>query len=148
MPNKIVILEDNVERQAAMQRYLDERFDEFEAVFFRAVAPAVEYCERHLADIILIALDHDLELIATSNGRCLDPGTGREVADYLAGRKPVCPVVIHTSNGAAGDGMEMVLQDARWQTHRVVPVDDLDWIPTAWLRAVRRAIAKKPAARQ
>ena len=103
------------------------------------------YCEKHLSEAIVLALDHDLELQSRANGRCLDPGTGRQVADYLATKKPACPVVIHTSNGPAGDGMEMVLQDAHWITQRVVPADDLDWIPTTWFRAVRRSIVGSSA---
>jgi hypothetical protein len=56
-------------------------------------------------------------------------------------------VVIHSTNSAAATGMEMVLQEAQWQTRRVVPFGDLEWIPTQWFRAVRRAIvaqAKRP----
>ena len=72
----------------------------------------------------------------------LDPGTGREVADYLAAKTPVCPVVIHTTNTPAALGMEMVLKDAHWKTYRVLPFDDLEWIPTDWFRTVRRAIVR------
>ena len=145
MALKIVILEDNAERQAAMQRCLQNRFCQFEAVFFPAAAPMQDYCAVNLDETILISLDHDLELQPGPNGRCLDPGTGRDVADYLAGRQPTCPVVIHTSNGPAADGMAMVLQDAHWQTYRVVPADDLEWIPTTWFRVIRRAIVGKTA---
>jgi CheY-like chemotaxis protein len=140
MAKKIVILEDNAERRAAMQRCLQDRFYQFDAVFFQAAAPMLEYCTQHLDETILIDLDHDLELQPLPDGRCLDPGTGREVANFLAGKKAVCPVIIHTTNGPAGDAMAMVLQDAHWQTHRVVPTDDLEWIPTNWFRVVRRAI--------
>jgi hypothetical protein len=143
MARKIVILEDNPERQAAMQLCLQDRFYQFDAVFFQTAVTMQEYCARHLDETILIGLDHDLELQPGPNGRSLDPGTGRDVADFLAGKQPVCPVVIHTSNGPAGDGMEMVLHDAHWQTVRVQPFDDLEWIPASWFRAVRRAIVGK-----
>ncbi len=145
MPKKILILEDNPERKAAMQKCLQDRFYQFEVVFFDTAKAMLGYCEKHLSEAILLVLDHDLELLPPVNGKCIDPGTGRQVADYLAGKKPVCPVVIHTSNGPAGDGMEMVLRDARWITHRVVPADDLEWVPTTWFRTVRRAIVGAPA---
>src|SRR4051794_26033884 len=146
MAKKIAILEDNAERAAAMQRCLQDRFYQFEVLFFHDAAAMCKFCEEHLDEIIVIGLDHDLDLIPGPKGRWLYPGPGREVADYLAGKKPVCPVIIHTSNAVAADGMEMALQDAHWETHRIVPADDLDWIPTTWFRTIRRAIVRQTAA--
>jgi hypothetical protein len=60
------------------------------------------------------------------DGRLLDPGTGREVADDLARRSAVCPVVIHTTNSSAAVGMEMVLREARWKTYSVYPLEGLE----------------------
>jgi hypothetical protein len=145
MAKKIVILEDNAARRGAMQRCLQDRFYQFDAVFFDAAGPMQDYCARHLDETILIGLDHDLEMQPASHGRCLDMGTGREVAEFLATRKPTCPVVIHSSNAPAVLGMETVLQGAHWETHVVLPLDDLDWIPTLWFRTVRRAIVGPPA---
>ncbi len=100
----------------------------------------IRFLEKHLAETLAIALDHDLELKPGKNGKCIDPGTGREVADYLATKAPVCPVVIHTSNADAAVGMKMVLKEAGWKTRRVLPLDDLKWIEKQWFPAVRRAI--------
>jgi CheY-like chemotaxis protein len=140
MKKKILILEDNAERRAAMERCLHDRFYQFDTVFFDSAAEMVEYCDANLNQAILIGLDHDLELRPGPDGRCQDMGTGRDVANYLAEKKPTCPIVIHTSNGAAAIGMEGVLQDAHWTTHRVLPMDDLEWIPTQWFRTIRRAM--------
>jgi hypothetical protein len=85
-------------------------------------------------------LDHDLELKPGPDGRLIDPGTGREVADYLARKEPACPVVIHSTNAAAAQGMATALTEARWQTYCVAPYGDLEWIPGPWFRAVRRAV--------
>ena len=142
MPMKIVILEDNADRVSAMRDCLEDRFSRFECRFFDEAAAVTEYLEANLADTILIALDHDLDLKQTPSGETIDPGTGREVADYLAGKPPVCPVVIHTTNTTAAVGMEMVLKDAHWKTYRVLPFNDLEWIPTEWFRIVRRAIVR------
>jgi CheY-like chemotaxis protein len=139
-PQKIAILEDNEDRQAVMRAFLKDRFYTYDARIFDDAGAMIRYLEEHLADTLVISLDHDLELKPGPDGRCFDPGTGREVADYLANKEPVCPVIIHTSNSQAALGMEMVLKDAHWKTRRVLPFDDSHWIATDWFPAVRRAI--------
>lgn len=140
MSMKIVILEDNADRQAAMRACLADRFSTFETKIFDSSAEMIQYLREHLSETLAIALDHDLELRPDGKGGVIDLGTGREVADYLATREPVCPVIIHTSNTVAEVGMRMALQDAGWRTKRVVPFDDVHWIATDWFRAMRRAI--------
>ena len=140
MAMKIVILEDNIDRQVAMRACLADRFSTFEVVIFDSSAETIQYLREHLGETIAIALDHDLELRSDGEGGFTDFGTGREVADYLATREPVCPVIIHTSNTVAEVGMRMALQEADWRTKRIVPFDDVHWIATDWFRAMRRAI--------
>src|SRR5258707_13482673 len=118
MAMKIVILEDNPERAATMRHCLADRFYQYDAQFFDDAAMMKDYLEVNLPETLLICLDHDLELKSTPTGESLDPGTGRDVADYLSSKTPVCPVVIHTTNSAAGQGMEAILKDARWKTFR------------------------------
>jgi CheY-like chemotaxis protein len=137
---KIVILEDNEERQSAMRDCLSDRFPMYEIAIFDDSRDTIRYLDDHLAETILIALDHDLILKPGLHGRCIDTGTGREVADYLGAKKPLCPVVIHTSNGDAAVGMMMVLKDAGWKTRRVLPSEGTEWIISSWFPAVRRAI--------
>src|SRR5205807_493196 len=107
---------------------------------FDEAGTMVRFLVQHLAETLVISLDHDLELKPGPHGRCIDPGTGREVAEYLAKQKPVCPVIIHTTNSQAALGMEMLLKEAHWKTRRVVPFDDMQWLETAWFPAIRRAI--------
>jgi CheY-like chemotaxis protein len=140
MAMKIVILEDNEDRQAAMRRCLEDRFYQFESRFFDDAAAMIAFLEKNLSDTIVISLDHDLEMRSGPKGGTADPGTGRQVADFLAQKSPVCPVIIATTNSAAALGMELTLQEAGWQTRRVLPFNDLEWIPTEWFRSVRRAI--------
>jgi hypothetical protein len=140
MPMRIAILEDNEEREAAMRSCLTNRFRQFEVCFFTSAPALIDYLTDHLSETIVVSLDHDLELIPGELGQMIDPGTGRDVAEYLAQQSPVCPVVIHTSNSTAALGMEMVLQEANWETHRVLPIDDLKWISDHWFRTIRRAI--------
>ncbi len=140
MPLKIAILEDNQDRQAAMADCLADRFYNYERLFFKTSCEFIHFLEQHLSEIIVISLDHDLELKPHKNGQIIDGGTGREVADYLAGKTPVCPVVIHSTNSNAALGMEINLQEAHWKTKRVIPWGDLEWIPTRWFQAIRQAI--------
>lgn len=148
MAMKIAILEDNEERCAIMSDYLKDRFYPFESHFFKGATEMIAFLDESLDNTILIGLDHDLEMIPGPDGKLVDPGTGRQVADYLSHRAAVCPVVIHSSNSDAAVGMEMVLQEAHWKTYRVFPVDDREWIAAQWFPTVRRAIvgtAQKPA---
>jgi hypothetical protein len=137
---KIVILEDNVERQGEMRHCLADRFGQFDTLFFAVSSEMNAYLDAHLSETLAISLDHDLDLLPGANGTWIDPGTGREVADFLAGRAPVCPIIIHTTNVPAAAGMEFALQEASWVTERVVPHDDLEWIAADWFPALRRAI--------
>src|ERR1700677_1098066 len=116
---KIVILEDDERRQTVMADCLRDRFHQFEHVFFDDAASMVTYLGSNLCNTLLISLDHDLPLRETQHGKFVDSGTGREVAEVLAALPPTCPVVIHTSNSACGDAMELLLRDAHWETHRV-----------------------------
>src|SRR5439155_8920756 len=110
MAKKIAILEDNEERKAAMLHCLEDKFYQFEKRFFDGPAEMLEFLKLYLPETIAISLDHDLELIPSPGGKMFDPGSGREVADFLAQQLPTCPVIIHTSNSSAAAGMEMVLQ--------------------------------------
>jgi hypothetical protein len=137
---KIAILEDNEDRQAEMRSCLADRFYQYEIRFFDRAAEMIDFLKENLDEVLVLCLDHDLELKPGRSGRRIDPGTGRDVADYLAGNPPVCPVVIHTTNVPAALGMERVLRDSHWETHHVLPYGDLEWIQEQWFRTVRRAI--------
>jgi hypothetical protein len=137
MRQVIAILEDNTDRIAAMDDCLADKFPFFERQFFRTADAALDWLTRHLPQAVCISLDHDLEPMTAGDP---DPGTGRMVADFLATARPVCPVIIHSTNRAAADGMEMALLDGGWPVERVLPYDDCRWIAEAWLPLVRQAI--------
>jgi len=140
MANTIVILEDNTERRAVMRACITDRFYTFDAHFFDEAAEMIRYLETNLSDALVIALDNDLDMKPGADGRPLDVGEGRHVAEFLATHAPVCPVVIHTSNADAAVSMTEVLRAAGWKTKRVVPMDDTKWIEDDWFFAVRRAL--------
>jgi CheY-like chemotaxis protein len=140
MAMKIVILEDNADRQAVMRACLADRFYTFEVHFFDDARETIEFLDEHLAETLVISLDHDLDLKPGPNGQLTDPGTGRKVADFLVTRTPTCPVIISTTNALAASAMADSLRSVGWETHRVVPFDDVRWIQTDWFFAIRRAL--------
>jgi DNA-binding NtrC family response regulator len=140
MAMKIAILEDNAGRQAIMRDCLADRFYTCDAHIFDDADEMIRFLDANLADTLVISLDNDLDMKPGPEGRCVDPGEGRQVAEFLARKQPVCPVIIHTTNSDAAAAMEEMLSAAGWKTHRVLPFDDMNWISTHWLLTLRRAI--------
>jgi hypothetical protein len=93
-----------------------------------------------LPHVRLISLDHDLD---PEEGSCEDPGTGWDVTKFLAALPPVCPVIIHTSNGTRATWMEGEFELGGWEHHRVAPLW-ADWIERDWRRLVRRLLRGRP----
>ncbi len=133
----IIILEDNEDRQLAMRECISRIDPDTIPHFFITADDAIGWLRSHIEETALIVLDHDLELLEAEGHVLIDPGTGRDVADFLAAQKPVCPVVIHTTNTPAGIGMEMALTEAGWKTKRLTPYGDMEWIPELWLPTVK-----------
>lgn len=140
MAMKIVVLEDNPERVAIMRACIADRFYTFAPHFFDDAREAIRFLDSHLAETLAVALDNDLEMKTGRDGRCVDAGEGRQVAEFLATKKPVCPVIIHTTNSDAAVAMEAMLRDAGWKTRRVLPFDDTNWIESDWFFALRRVL--------
>jgi hypothetical protein len=87
-------------------------------------------------EVCIFSLDHDL---SPRFERAPDPGTGWEVAEFLAGHPPVCPVLIHSSNTERAWSMHNELRFSGWTVDRIGPVGS-DWIPTLWLPKVRNML--------
>ena|SRR5713101_1265165 len=139
----ILVLEDDEDRAALMKRVLAERFDQFEHVFFDNAPDTITWLRENLKETALICLDHDLGPNRYHGDEVFDPGTGRDVVDYLATKPPRCPVIVHTTNCWAAPGMEMVLAEMGWKCSRVIPSADLKWIRTAWVRKLNKFISAK-----
>ncbi|RYD67427.1 MAG: hypothetical protein EOP84_30525 [Verrucomicrobiaceae bacterium] len=83
----------------------------------------------------LISLDHDL---LPQRGIPANPGSGLDVCEFLAKRKPECPVLLHTANYIKVWPMMNELSFAGWDIHRTPPVGMQEsWIETVWLPRVR-----------
>ncbi len=131
-----VILEDDVRRIAAMRSCLRKIVPRVEAVFFEDAREMIAWLPGHRSEVVLISLDHDLPMKDVA-GEALDCGTGRQVADYLASELPTCPVIVHSSNSDAAQGMYFVLKDSGWPCSRVYPCDDVAWVAEGWAICVR-----------
>ena len=126
-----------------MQSCLQRLFPLYEVCVFDGAPEMIRWLARNLSETILTCLDHDLGANRILDGNLEDPGTGRDVADYLSEEEPCCPVLIHSSNAMAAPGMMMVLEDAGWICSRLAPYNDLDWVQEAWIPELKRYLEWK-----
>jgi CheY-like chemotaxis protein len=131
--NTIAVLDDDGDRRRVMKSCLDVQFPAYCHVLIDNAPEMLAWLDAHLETAVLISLDHDLGPNRQRGGESWDPGTGRDVADFLASHPPQCPVVIATTNSMARPGMELALQDAGWKTQIVLPTGDLNWVTACWL---------------
>ena len=143
MANVIAILDDEPDRVTAMSRLLARRYPRSAVIYYDNAPDMILWLREHLHECALLCLDHDLGPNRDRDGKRFDPGTGREVADYLASCEPACPVIIHSTNTLAVPGMQEALEGAHWQHHKVVPYEDLLWIREVWIEQV--AMCLRPA---
>ncbi len=137
MAGVIFILEDNPARLVRMHRVLDRELPAHGRRVADDGAAAVAWLTDHLVSVDLISLDHDLDSVPRpGEDPAVDHGCGRGVVDYLEARPPTCPVIVHTSNATAGDGMYFTLRRAGWPTFRVYPSDRHGWIGQAWAQQI------------
>lgn len=139
---RLVLLEDELRRTTAMRQRLQERFPQYTLVIVSDAPGCIAELRRSPDTVLAVSLDHDL---LPPSGLARDPGTGRDVADFLAEQSddfPRFPVVIHTTNLPAADGMDRVLTDAGYPVVRVLPFGDLAWIDERWFPEVRRCVVR------
>src|SRR5579871_6576737 len=134
----ILILEDNDERIAAFERTVAALGDGFELKVWRDAPAMCAECEACFPSTVLISLDHDLN---PAPGSKTDPGTGLDIARFLADFVPVCPLLIHSSNTDRAYSMQNEFRFAGWMAERVGPIGT-NWIETSWLRRVREMLAE------
>lgn len=135
----ILILEDDENRISAFQKAVPELGD-FNLKIWRDAPSMIAECEQFFPNAALFCLDHDLN---PQPGATTDPGTGLDVAQFLADFLPVCPALIHTSNTERAYSMQNKLRFSGWMVDRVGPLGT-DWIPTTWLRRARELLAEFP----
>jgi NAD+-processing family protein with receiver domain len=135
----VAILEDDVNRIAAMRAGLAAVLPVPEIVVFEHAGRMIEWLRTYLVEVVLISLDHDLPLREV-DGKMIDCGTGREVADFLRSLRATCPIIVHSSNDVCATGMFFALKEAGWPVKRVYPCGDLAWIESAWVATMLRLV--------
>ena len=140
MKNLIAILEDDENRVSAMRNVITTKLPRFDVLVFDNAPDIIEWITTSVKLAALMSLDHDLGANQQRQNKVFDPGVGRDVVDLLISMEPICPVIIHTSNSVAGDGMQFALEDAKWQTARVIPIGD-GWIEAEWQEKVTQLMA-------
>jgi hypothetical protein len=126
-----------------MRSCLQQLFPSYEVNVFDGASEMIRWLKSHLRETILICLDHDLGANRIIDGNLQDPGTGRDVADYLSEENPCCSVLIHSSNAMAAPGMMMVLEDAGCTCSRLSPYNDLEWVQEAWIPELKNYLESK-----
>jgi hypothetical protein len=134
------MLEDNAERARRFTKPLHSLDPALPLVVWRDAPTMIREAGPLLPAARLVSLDPDLEPL--DDGR--DPGDGLQVVKYLVTQPVVCPVIIHTSNGAAATSMAGEFELAGRRCWRVALRGD-DWVEVDWRRLVRRLL-KRPRA--
>lgn len=138
MKNVILIMDDDKGRLSSMNTLVEDTYPDYKTALIDNAPDTIAWLSDHLPSVALISLDHDLGPNRQRNGEVFDPGTGRDVVDYLVTQEPVCPVIVHTTNHIARDGMLFALEGAGWKTSFVVPHDDLEWIHGTWKAEIEK----------
>ena len=129
----ILILEDNEDRIRHFQNAVTSLGEKFSIRIWYDAPSMVADLPSALNRACLISLDHDLN---PQPNVTADPGTGLEVAEFLARQLPVCPVLIHSTNYEKAWSMHNELRFGGWSVDRVGPLGD-DWIKCLWLPKVK-----------
>ena len=132
----VAILDDDKNRWAEMERLLQGGSPRSMPQFFDNAPDMIAWIARHLDDVALVSLAHDLGPSRFRDGMLFDPGTGRDVTDFLLEQDRHFPVVVHTTVGPKSKGMLNLLQRAGWQCVQIEPKDGLEWISTEWIPKV------------
>jgi hypothetical protein len=134
----LLMLEDNAERVRSFTAALQRVDPVLTLRVWRNAWTMIREVEPLLPSACLISLDHDLD---PEDGIRDDPGTGWDVAKFLAALPPACPVIIHTSNGERSTWMMGEFELGGWKHHRLPPIGN-DWIKRDWRRLVRRIMKR------
>ena len=128
----ILLLDDSEDRLTLMRSVLVKSCPQYDIVCFDNAPDIIKWVKENLSSVVLMSLDHDLGPNRKRDGQTFDPGTGKDVVDYLETQQPVCHVFVHSSNYEGRDRMIFSLETAGWTTTQIRPHDDLEWISDTW----------------
>lgn len=139
----VLILEDDPARVQAMRAVPAALLPAAELAVCDNAADAIAFLPDRGRETILISLDHDLGAARVHDGRSVDPGDGRDVAEFMSSVAAACPVVVHSSNYQMVPVMIEALRRSGWRASIVTPHSQLvlGWIEGAWRGEVESLIA-------
>ena len=136
----LLLLEDNDDRIVAFEAVVRELGEDWQMRVWRDAPSMLAECAEFFDTTHLISLDHDLNPQSGATG---DPGTGLEVAKFLASHFAFCPVIIHSTNADRAWSMHNELRFAGWKADRVGPIGD-DWVRKLWLPKACKMLNQSP----
>jgi len=125
MDRFIFILEDDADRRARFEKIATAIGCTVQ--FWHDAGEMIAALVRGPAHCAAFSLDCDLIPPDGSDAW----GDRIEVARYLAGRPPIAPVIVHSTNRDGSRQMMTLLRDAGWHVRRVAPIGG-DWIERDW----------------
>jgi CheY-like chemotaxis protein len=132
MDQRVAILEDNPKRVVLMSKVLERVLPTYVPQFVANAPEMIAWMEKHLHEVGLRSLDHDLDSVVPREMQPFDPGCGRDIVNWLAEQPPVCPVLVHTTNAPEAVGMIRVMREKGWPVWRTRPHNQMEWIETDW----------------
>jgi FixJ family two-component response regulator len=129
----ILILEDNEDRIRDFESAVISLKKDFSVRIWHDAPTMIAELPSVLNQACLISLDHGLN---PQTNAAADPGTGLEVAEFLAECPPAWPVLIHSTNYERARSMHNELRFGSWQVDRVGPIGG-DWIQCLWFPKVK-----------
>lgn len=138
----VAILDDDKDRRTEMERCLPQALPEVSLELFDSAPDMIAWLARHIDEISLASLAHDLGPSRFRDGLLFDPGTGRDVTDFLIEMDRSFPVVVHTPKSSEGKRMVTMLEHAGWPCVRLEPTDDLSWIDSEWAPRVAQLLSE------
>jgi len=130
MIRNLLILDDDRIRLRGFDNIVPRLGKEWVIKSWRDAPSMITELDLLLGEAQLISLDHDLYKDSPSDP---DPGSGRMIADFLAKRAPVCPVIVHSTNTDAAWGMFNELKFGGWKVEMVHHLNHPTWIEELWL---------------
>ena len=134
----ILILEDDISRIDRFKAVINNSRANIQIKMWRNAHKMIDEMDDYFQNCVLISLDHDLTTIEPDGS---DPGDGMDMARSLASHKPICPVIIHSSNVSRCEMMQGELELTGWEVKQVAPIG-IDWIEVDWINLVSQLISK------
>ena len=133
--DQILILDDAVDRLEQFRASVANWPKPMDVRSWRTAGDFIREVESHLPHAALISLDHDLYVDGDE-----DPGDGLDAARFLATLRPVCPVIVHSSNVDRSLQMVGELENGGWDAVRVAAIGRR-WAENDWSVEVRSRIS-------